>query len=139
MAARSLHARCGTGSLRRFVAAFGGDEVGDPGRMQQQSLNALLQHAVHLGDTLMLAQVLQPGFDQERFNEPTCLRRIFENAPRVGTIPATFQGHALESNEKGVAVLLNSKVRCGFPRSTAHFCGALRGNHYGCQLAEVIV
>jgi hypothetical protein len=30
-------------------------------------------------------------------------------------------------------------VRCGFPRSTAHFCGALRGNHYGCQLAEVIV
>src|SRR5438105_12518921 len=63
--ARSLQTRCGAGALRRFAAPFGGYKVRDLRRALQESTNSLLRHAIRFGDTLMLTQVLQPGFDKE--------------------------------------------------------------------------
>ena len=81
--------------MERVGTIFGGDKVCDLLGLQQESMRPLLQEAIRLGDTLMLAQVLQPRFDEECFHEAARFGRIFEDPPSESAISAALGRYAL--------------------------------------------
>jgi hypothetical protein len=70
------------------VWKLGGNQVRDRGLAPcAKALNGLLQHAIGIGDALMLAEMLDPGLDHEGLDEaPLLLGRVFEDPPGEGAI-----------------------------------------------------
>jgi hypothetical protein len=71
--------RLGCNQMRDLRRAFDVEEV-----------HAILQHTISIGDALMLAQVLEPGFYQERLHHPAFIGSVLEHAPPVGAIATAF-------------------------------------------------
>jgi len=70
-----------------FVVLSARDQVGhlrDPRGMK--SLDRLLGRPVGLGDAFVLAQVFEPGFHKERFQQACFFASILKNAPRTGAV-----------------------------------------------------
>jgi len=65
----------------------------------------LLRQAIGLGDALMLAQMLDPGFDQEGLDEAALLRRILIDAPGIGAVALSFMADLRQRREEAVAAL----------------------------------
>src|SRR5215813_10643030 len=81
------------------------DQVGHLRRPRHvKSLDLLLDRPVGLGDPLVLAQMLEPGFHEERLHHASFLGGILENAPRIGTVTAAFLAELFECREKRLAV-----------------------------------
>ena len=53
-----------------------------------KTVNRVLKDPIGIGDTFMLAQVLHPRSDQERFDDTSVLRSVVEDAPRISSIAA---------------------------------------------------
>ena len=63
-----------------------------------------LRGLVGHGDALVLAQMLEPGIDQERFHHPPWLSRVFEYPPIVGAVAPALVGQAFERGEERLAI-----------------------------------
>src|SRR6202034_72142 len=66
---------------------------------------ALLEEAIGLGDTLVLAQMLEPGVGAKGFDVTPVVRGIFEHAPIVGAVPAAVPRTGGERTQERLAVL----------------------------------
>src|SRR5580704_18476865 len=60
----------------RAMRPVGGDEESDIRRRVEQLANLILQHAVGVGDPLAQVPKLEPGLDQERFDEAPGIGRV---------------------------------------------------------------
>src|ERR1700722_18725775 len=58
--------------------------------LELEALDLRLQHAVRIGDALVLAQVLEPGLDQEGLDEARRVGGVLEYAPRIGAVAPPF-------------------------------------------------
>src|SRR5439155_10116899 len=85
---------------------FGGDQVRHdrwrPGDVE--ALNALLDGPITNGDALMLAQVLEPGLDDERFDINPLVCWVLENSPADSAIPAANRLQVPNGFDKGTRV-----------------------------------
>ena len=71
--------------MRDCEARLGGNQVRDFGcTLDLESVNCILQHAVSIGDTFVLAQMFEPGFHEKRLDHPAFLGGILKDAPGVG-------------------------------------------------------
>jgi len=70
-----------------------------------KSLDRLLDRPVGLGDPLVLAQVLEPGFHEERFQDASFLGSVLKNSPRIGTVTAALLAELFDCREKRLAVM----------------------------------
>src|SRR5499427_10123249 len=92
--------------LLRRLARFGGNQVCDlrcP--LSLKLLNRCLQHAISIGDTLMLAQMFKPRFHQEGLHHPAIVGGILEHAPRVGAVASPLMGELFQRCEEWFPVL----------------------------------
>ena len=67
-----------------------GDQMNNDRRPFQETVNVLLEHAIGIGHSLVLPQVLEPRLDEKSFEKPPWFRDILEQTPRVGAIAAAF-------------------------------------------------
>jgi hypothetical protein len=56
----------------------------------EETVKVLLEHAIGLGHSLVLPQVLEPRLNEKRFQKSPWFGDILKQAPRVGAIPAAF-------------------------------------------------
>src|SRR4051812_45749431 len=69
-----------------------------------EAVDGSLERSVGFGDSLVLAQVLKPRIDHERFDPASFFSRILEHAPAVGAITLALGCYMPEGGEKRVAV-----------------------------------
>src|SRR5258708_29012335 len=69
-----------------------------------EPVDRILQDAVGIRDTFMLAQVLEPGLHKESFHHPSFDCSIFECSPRVGTIASALMTQLFKRGEEDFAV-----------------------------------
>src|SRR5437016_9080406 len=85
---------------------FGGDQVRHdrwrPGDVE--ALNALLDGPITNGDSLMLAQVLEPGLDDERFDITPLVCWVLVDSPADGAIPAANRLQVPDGFHKGTRI-----------------------------------
>ena len=55
-----------------------------------EPMDRVLQHAVGIGDTFVLTQMVKPGFHQEGLHHPSFGGSVFEYPPRISTVTATL-------------------------------------------------
>ena len=85
---------------------LGGNRVRDRGLAPcVKALNGFLQHAIGVGDALMLAEMLDPGLDHEGLDEAPLLGRVFEDPPGEGAIAPALRSERGDGGKEGVAVL----------------------------------
>src|SRR4051812_41022551 len=60
--------------------------------LEMKALHAVLDEAIGIGDALMLAQMLEPGFDEEALDETPGLGGILEEPPGIGAVAPPFMG-----------------------------------------------
>ena len=66
------------------------NQVSYPRRpVKMKAVDAILQFTVGVADTFMLTQVLEPGVEQERFDQATFLRHVLEHAPVERAVATT--------------------------------------------------
>jgi len=68
--------------------------------LPEQAVEVIFQDAVRFGNAFVLAQMLQPRFDQKGFHEPAAFRSVLEDAPRIGTIAAALGSEALNCSQE---------------------------------------
>src|SRR6266850_4900297 len=85
---------------------FGGDQVRHDGWRSDavEASNALLDGPIANGDALMLAQVLEPGLDDERFDITPLVCRVLVDSPADGAIPAANRLQVSDGFHKGTHV-----------------------------------
>ena len=66
-----------------------------------KAVHDILQFTVGVADTFMLTQVLEPGVEQERFDQATFLRRVLEHAPIERAVATSFVGQLGKGRQKG--------------------------------------
>jgi len=76
---------------------FGSDMVGQ---------NLALQVGVGIGNPLVLAKVLGPGFHHEPFDDLFRIGTVFGDTPSIGSVAAPFLGECIERMQEGAAMLL---------------------------------
>jgi len=54
----------------------------------EEVVDMLLEHSIGIRHAFVLAQMFQPGFDQEGFQESQFLCSIFEDAPVISAVAA---------------------------------------------------
>ena len=102
----------------------------DDGRAgQMEFVHGVLHHAVGIGDALVLAQVLHPGFDQKRLEHAAVLGGILEHAPGIGAVAAALMlelGDGFEECLRGPAgrMRYSTVTRTG-PRSLSMSCDVI--------------
>src|ERR1700739_1754972 len=72
--------------------------------MDMKVINLFLDQTVSVGDTLMLTQMLDPGFDQEGFDHTALFGSILKHTPRVSAVTPTFLLNLIERREELFAV-----------------------------------
>src|SRR5262249_2155911 len=85
---------------------FGGDQVRHDGWRpgDVKASNALLKDTITSGDALMLAQVLEPGLDEERFDVTFFLCWVVVERPADGAIPAANRLQVPDGLHEGIRV-----------------------------------
>src|SRR6266850_1635875 len=85
---------------------FGGDQVRHDGWRpgDVEASNALLDGPITNGDALMLAQVLEPGLDDERFDITPLLCWVLVDSPADGAIPVANLLQVPDGLHKGTRV-----------------------------------
>ncbi len=63
----------------------------------------VLEDAVRIGNTLVLAQMLKPRCDQECLQETPLLGGVFKDIPRVRAVPPTLLTKVVDCCQKGAA------------------------------------
>src|SRR5437870_1515707 len=108
---RSYPQSASWGARRRKVSCsrssqFGGDQVRHDGWRpgDVEASNALLDGPITNGDALMLAQVLEPGLDDERFDITLLLCWVLVDSPAHGAIPAANRLQVPDGLHKGTRV-----------------------------------
>lgn len=73
--------------------AIHGQEVPDNGRLTPlvKLQRFLLQVSIGIRNAAVLAQVLRPGLYREPFDNLLRIRRVFSDAPQIGTITPAFE------------------------------------------------
>src|SRR5438128_7989580 len=85
---------------------FGGDQVRHDGWRpgDVEASNALLDGPISNGDPLMLAQVLEPGLDDERFDITPLVCWVLVDSPADSAIPAANRLQVPNGFDKGTRV-----------------------------------
>src|SRR5580698_7431013 len=87
---------------RRASVALRCNQMRDLGlALEVEALDLRLQHAIRIGDALVLAHVLQPRFDHERLDEPRRIGGVLVDAPAVGAVAPPLVVEPLHRGEKG--------------------------------------
>ena len=84
-----------------------------PWRLQEKTLQLLLQCAIGFRDALVLSQVLHPRLGEKRFDESTGRFDIFEHVPRVRAVAATLGGEGVEQVQELRAIFRGDAVLDG--------------------------
>ena len=90
-------------------------------------MHAFLHQPIGIGDALVLAQMLHPGFHQECLDHPALLGRIFEYTPRIGAVATPFVLERYERFEKRLAVPWINAIFDGDQDRAAVVLDRLRG------------
>src|SRR5215467_2325765 len=69
-----------------------------------KSPDRLLDRSIRLGHPLVLPQVLEPRFHEERFQHAPFFGSILKNAPRIGTVAATLLAELFDRREKQLTI-----------------------------------
>ena len=67
-------------------------------------LDRRLGRHIRLRNPFVLAQVLEPGFHEERFQHASFFGSILKNAPRIGTVTATLLAELFDCREKRLTI-----------------------------------
>ena len=62
--------------------------------VHMKSVHGLLHDTVGIGDALMLAQMLHPRFDEERFEDTSLFGGVLEDAPGIGAVAPPLDARA---------------------------------------------
>lgn len=92
---------------------------------EMKTVNRILDDAIGIGDPLMLAQVLHPGFDQERFHDAPFICSVVEDAPRISSVAAPLMLEPCQRfEERGSVLGIDAIFDCDQtgPRSSLMAC-----------------
>lgn len=79
-------------------------------RVEMQGANPVLQALLLVGDTLMLTEVLQPGIDDEIFEEVPRPRRVLHHPPLHCAVAPTGVSEQVEVMQELLAIRLLDDV-----------------------------
>ena len=68
-------------------------------------MNEFLLLAIGVSDSLVLAQMLNPGVKLERFEKTAFLRQILEDLPLESSIPPPLASQSFKRLQKGTAIV----------------------------------
>jgi hypothetical protein len=91
--------------LHGASAGLDSDKMCDVRLFAEETVHPILLHTVGICHSLVLTQMLQPGFDKEGFQESSLVGGVLEHAPGVGAVPFAFM-----AGMSWIAVLVSLNV-----------------------------